>query len=187
MVRFHFLIFCLLSFACASGQAEEAKFNPNLKLEDLGFAKADTQANPELQKKLEVRSSKLKTHLVTGLVTLGLMGAAVGFSGEVKKNNIHQYLGEAAAVSYWTTFYFSQSAPKPEGVVDRGWNIKIHKALAWVHGPLMVLTPILGIIAHEQLRSGQHHATGIAAAKGPVATLAFLSYAVGASVMLFEF
>src|SRR5215472_4153621 len=46
--------------------------------------------------------------------------------------------------------------------------IRFHKAMAWIHGPGMILTPILGALAYEQKNNGEH-VHGLAAAHAPVA------------------
>ena len=45
---------------------------------------------------------------------------------------------------------------------------RFHEAMAWIHGPGMILTPILGAMAFSQKNNGEK-VHGIAAAHGPVA------------------
>ena len=52
--------------------------------------------------------------------------------------------------------------------------------MAWIHGPGMILTPILGAIAYSQKSNGEH-VHGIAAAHGPVAIVT--AGAFGAALM----
>ena len=52
--------------------------------------------------------------------------------------------------------------------------------MAWIHGPGMILTPILGAIAYSQ-KSNSEHVHGIAAAHGPVAIVT--AGAFGAALM----
>jgi hypothetical protein len=157
-----------------------------LKLEDLGFKPEETTPDLGLQLRLESRTHELKAHQVTGLVTLALMTASVALSGEVKHNDIHEVLGETAAATYWTTFYLAESAPKPPDTVDRGLNIKIHKAMTWIHAPLMILTPIVGLIAQNQLYSGYNHPPA-GDLKDLLGITTFVSYAIGTTVMFIEF
>ena len=56
----------------------------------------------------------------------------------------------------------------------------MHEALALVHGPGMVLTPILGIMAFRQESNGEK-VHGIASAHGTVAAITTLAY--GASIV----
>jgi hypothetical protein len=65
------------------------------------------------------------------------------------------------------TAYYAIRAPKVPGTQTKG-PIRIHKALAWIHGPGMIATPILGIMAYDQKNKGEK-VHGIAAAHGPVA------------------
>jgi hypothetical protein len=44
--------------------------------------------------------------------------------------------------------------PKISGTETRG-PIRLHKALAWIHGPGMILTPILGALAYGQKNKGE--------------------------------
>jgi hypothetical protein len=46
---------------------------------------------------------------------------------------------------YFISAYYAIRAPKIQGTETRG-PIRLHKALAWIHGPGMILTPILGAI-----------------------------------------
>ena len=80
---------------------------------------------------------------------------------------MHLALGAAAGDLYFTSAYFAIRAPKIKGTETRG-PIRVHKALAWIHGPGMILTPILGAMAYEQKSKGEK-VHGIAAAHGPVA------------------
>jgi len=58
--------------------------------------------------------------------------------------------------------------------------IRWHEALIWIHGPGMVLTPILGAMALSQQDNGQK-VHGIAAAHSAVAVTTFAAY--GASIV----
>jgi hypothetical protein len=68
---------------------------------------------------------------------------------------------------YVATAYFAIRAPKIPGTATRG-QIRLHKTLAWVHGPGMVLTPVLGEMAFAQKSRGEK-VHGIASLHGPVA------------------
>ena len=70
-------------------------------------------------------------------------------------------------------------APRVPGTTTRG-PIRLHKALAWVHGPGMILTPILGALAYDQKSKGEK-VHGIASAHGPVA--AITAAAFGAALL----
>ncbi|HKN31814.1 MAG TPA: hypothetical protein VJX16_01080, partial [Terriglobales bacterium] len=53
--------------------------------------------------------------------------------------------------------------------------IRLHKALAWIHGPGMVLTPILGVMAYEQKSRGER-VHGAASAHSAVAIVTAGAY-----------
>jgi hypothetical protein len=77
------------------------------------------------------------------------------------------------------TAYYAIRAPSIRGTETRG-PIRLHKALAWIHGPGMILTPILGAMAYNQKNNGQK-VHGIAAAHGPVAIVTGAAF--GAAVL----
>lgn len=143
-------------------------------LSDLGFPTAQTQGSAEEQALLDKRTHMLKMHQRLGLITTGPLIATViagsfagGKSTSSSTRDLHAALGSATAGLYFTTAYFAIFAPKPHGTETRG-PIKVHKALALIHGPGMILTPILGAIAFEQKSRGEK-IHGIASAHGPVA------------------
>ena len=73
--------------------------------------------------------------------------------------------------------------PRIPGTQTRG-QIRLHKALAWIHGPGMILTPILGAIAFDQKSKGEK-VHGIASAHGAVAIVTAAAY--GAAIMSVSF
>jgi hypothetical protein len=75
---------------------------------------------------------------------------------------------------YLTTAGFALFAPKVPGTTVRG-PIRLHKALAWIHGPGMILTPVLGALAYEQRSKGER-VHGIAQAHAPVAIATSIAY-----------
>ena len=62
--------------------------------------------------------------------------------------------------------------------------IRVHKALAWIHGPGMILTPILGAMAFDQKSKGER-VHGIASAHLPVAIVT--AGAFGAALLSVSF
>jgi hypothetical protein len=102
------------------------------------------------------------------------MIAALVTSNDVGDTNsgnrtVHMILGSTTADLYFTSAYFAIRAPRVPGTKSRG-PIRFHKAMAWIHGPGMILTPILGALAYSQKnKGGDVH--GIAAAHGPVAII----------------
>ncbi len=143
-------------------------------LEDLGFSKTDTQANAAQQALLDRRTHMLKIHQRMGLITTVPLLATVitsikagGRSTSTTTRDLHVALGAVAGDLYGITAYYAIRAPKIPGTETRG-PIRLHKALAWIHGPGMILTPILGAMAFNQKSNGEK-VHGIAAAHGPVA------------------
>ena len=130
-------------------------------LSDLGFTPQQTQANPKLQAELNKRTEMLKIHQRLGLITLAPMAATLitGPMAKAKGKNgqtiteptnanldFHAALGGTTAALYFTTASFAIFAPKVPGNPKHG-AIRAHEALAFVHGPGMILTPILGAMA----------------------------------------
>jgi len=143
-------------------------------LEDLGFTKSEQQGNAQQQALLDKRTRMLKMHQRMGLITTIPMIASVitsfnagGKSEGTASRDLHVALGSLTGDLYGITAWYAIRAPKIAGTETRG-PIKVHKILAWVHGPGMVLTPILGALAFEQKNNGEK-VHGLAAAHGPVA------------------
>lgn len=150
-------------------------------LSDLGFPTTQTQSNPQEQARLDRRSRMLKIHQKMGLITAVPLVATVfagagagGRSTSSSTRDLHAALGGTTAALYFTTASFAILAPKIEGTPTRG-PIKVHKALAWVHGPGMILTPILGEMAFNQKSNGER-IHGIASAHGAVAVITVGAY-----------
>jgi Carboxypeptidase regulatory-like domain len=158
-------------------------------LEDLGFSKQQTQANPQLQAMLTRRTDMLRIHQRLGLITAIPMAAAVitgpmakakGRNGEVIREptqanlDTHIALGGATAALYFSTAYFAMFAPRVPGTQKHG-AIRWHEALAWIHGPGMILTPALGIMAYKQENAGEK-VHGLASAHGTVADITAIAY-----------
>lgn len=143
-------------------------------LEDLGFSKTETQSNAAQQARLDRRTHMLKMHQRFGLITtvplLATLITSVNAGGKSTSNtdrNVHLVLGAVTGDLYGITAYYAIRAPRIAGTETKG-PIKLHKALAWVHGPGMILTPILGAMAYSQKSNGEK-VHGIASAHGPVA------------------
>lgn len=143
-------------------------------LSDLGFAPTETKANPREQALLDKRTHMLKIHQRMGLITTIPMIATVitsfqagGHKEDSATRDLHVALGSLTGDLYGITAYYAIRAPKIKGTETRG-QIKFHKAMAWIHGPGMILTPILGAMAFSQKNNGEK-VHGIAQAHGPVA------------------
>lgn len=150
-------------------------------LSDLGFNTADTKGNAAEQARLDKRTHMLKIHQKMGLITAAPLAATIitgfgagGHRTSSSTRDLHAALGGTTAALYFTTAYFAIRAPKISGTETRG-PIRLHKALAWVHGTGMVLTPILGIMAFQQKSRGER-IHGLAQAHGPVAIITGAAY-----------
>lgn len=181
-----------LDFVLTASGVPNAPAMPSLQ--DLGFSTAETQANPQLQALLKRRTEMLKMHQRLGLITTIPMTAAVitGPMAKAKGKNgqpieeptqtnldVHAALGGLTTALYFTSASYAIFAPRVPGTAKRG-AIRWHEALAFVHGPGMVLTPILGVMAYKQENAGEK-VHGIASAHGTVAYITAASY--GAAIV----
>jgi hypothetical protein len=166
--------------------------NSGLSLDSLGFSSTQTQSNAALQARLNKRTHMLKIHQKLGVITLAPMLAAVLVSGGAKSKmsrgsstpvitppsdanvDLHIALGSLTAGLYGATAYFAIAAPKIPGTQTRG-AIRVHKYLTLIHGPGMILTPMLGEMALSQEESGQK-VHGIASAHSTVAAVTVIAY-----------
>jgi hypothetical protein len=157
---------------------------PSLK--DLGFSPTDVQGTAQDQARLDRRSQMLQIHQRLGLITLAPLAATLITSGGAKggRNStaassasgreLHAALGATTTGLYLTTAAFAVFAPKVPSTKTRG-PILVHRALAWIHGPGMILTPILGAVAYNQRANGEK-VHGIASAHGAVAAITGIAY-----------
>jgi len=161
-------------------------------LGDLGFPTEQTKPNPQQQALLDKRSHMLKVHQRLGLITAVPLLATVitgssagGKSTSSSTRDLHAALGATTAGLYFTTAYYSIFAPKIKGTPTRG-PIRVHKALAFIHGPGMILTPILGAMAFQQKSNGEK-VHGIASAHAPVAYITAIAYGAAIASVSFKF
>jgi hypothetical protein len=143
-------------------------------LSDLGFPAEETTGDPKRQALLDKRSHMLKVHQRMGLITTIPLVATVilgpdagGKETSKTSRDVHLALGAVTGDLYFITAYYAIFAPKPPGVQNHG-PIRFHKAMAWIHGPGMIMTPILGALAYDQKSNGEK-VHGVASAHGPVA------------------
>lgn len=159
-----------------------AAANPTApSLGDLGFTPEEAKGNAQAQARLDKRSHMLKTHQRLGLITTAPLIAtlitssgAAGRHGTASGRELHAALGSVTAGLYLTTASFAIFAPKVPGTTVRG-PIRLHRALAWIHGPGMILTPVLGAMAYNQ-RSNGEKVHGIAQAHSAVAIVTGAAY-----------
>ena len=167
-------------------ETKDVQLRPPLSLEDLGFSVAQTQGSAEEQARLDKRSHMLKVHQRLGLITTIPLAATVitgtfagGRATTSTTRDVHAALGSITAGLYFTSASFAIFAPKIPGTRVHG-PIRLHKALAWIHGPGMILTPVLGAMAFAQ-RSRGERVHGIASAHSVVAVVTAVAY--GASIL----
>jgi len=134
----------------------------------------------------------LKMHQRLGLITLAPLLAtlitsngAAGKNGSASGRELHAALGGVTAGMYLTTAYFAIAAPKVAGTKTRG-PIVLHKALALIHGPGMVMTPILGAMAYAQRNRGEK-VHGIASAHSAVAAVTGVAYGAAMLSVMIKF
>lgn len=160
----------------------------DMSLSDIGVTSQESAPSAEdikMQKTMDSRRKMLKTHEVLGLVTLGIMTATVATGGSGFSNDTHMYLGMASGLSYFTTAFFSLTAPKPDGITDRG-SIKWHKRLAWVHFPAMLLAPVLGYMYKKDNEAGRD-SNGLVKMHPAVAGIGYGAFALSAAIMTIDF
>jgi Carboxypeptidase regulatory-like domain len=163
-----------------------------LSPQDLGISSSEAQGTSEAQARLNKRSHMLMIHQRLGLIaavpliaTVATSFGAGGRSTSTGDRWAHLVLGSAAGDLYFTSAYFALRAPGIPGTQRRG-PIRVHRALAWIHGPGMILTPILGAIAFDQKSKGER-VHGIARAHGPVAIVTAAAYAAAIISVSFKF
>jgi carboxypeptidase family protein len=161
-------------------------------LEDLGITPAQTQGNAQEQARLDKRTHMLKVHQRLGLITLGPLIATFITSANAGGKNtsntdrtVHLVLGAVSGDLYFMTAYYAIRAPRISGTETRG-PIRLHKALAWIHGPGMILTPILGALAYNQKNNGEK-VHGIAQAHGPVAIVTGAAFGLAVASVSLKF
>ena len=164
-------------------------------LEDLGLSPSQVRGSTQDQARLDRRTHMLKVHQELGLITTAPLLATVitsfnakgnhGMAGSATGRDLHGALGAVTAGMYFTTAYYAIRAPKIPGTPTRG-PIRVHKTLAWIHGTGMILTPVLGAIAYDQLSRGEK-VHGIAKAHSAVAVVTAGAYGAAIVSVSFKF
>jgi carboxypeptidase family protein len=163
-----------------------------LSLQDLGISSSEAQGTAEAQARLNKRSHMLMIHQRLGLIAavplIATVATSFGAGGRSTSSGdrwAHLVLGSAAGDLYFTSAYFAIRAPGVPGTKRRG-PIRVHRALAWIHGPGMILTPILGAMAFDEKSKGER-VHGIARAHGPVAIVTAAAYGAAIISVSFKF
>ena len=168
-----------------SSQAPSSQAPAPPSLSDLGLSPSQTKPDPDLQARLDRHTRMLRIHQRLGLITLApLAGACISSAfapPDLKKGkdnatgrDIHVGLGAASVTMYAFTASYAIRAPKVSEAPSRG-GIKLHKYLIYIHGPGMILTPILGAMAYDQANNGEK-VHGIASAHAAVAWTTVAAY-----------
>ena len=158
-------------------------------LGDLGLSAEETKPDLDAQARLDRRTHMLKVHQELGLYTLiPIAGACISSAwatpqrnsyGDTTARDVHVAIAGVAIGMYGATAYYAIRAPRvPDGPTRGG--IKIHKYLIWIHAPGMILTPILGAMAFNDIANG-HKVTGIEQYHSAVAWTTIAAY--GASIV----
>lgn len=181
-----------VTVAAGASQTANVTLAGVLSLEDLGISSGEAQGTAEMQARLNKRSHMLMLHQRIGLIaaipliaTVATSFGAGGRSTSTADRWTHLALGSAAGDLYFTSAYFAIRAPGIPGTKRRG-QIRVHRALAWIHGPGMILTPILGAMAFDQKSKGER-VHGIASAHGPVAIVTAAAYGAAIVAVSFKF
>ncbi len=173
-----------------TGKTADVTLAGVLSLQDLGISPNQAQGTAQDQARLDKRTHMLKLHQRFGLIAAVPLIASVatsfgagGRSTSTADRWTHLALGSATGDLYFMSAYFAIRAPGIPGTQRRG-QIRVHRALAWIHGPGMILTPILGAIAFDQKSKGEK-VHGIASAHGAVAIVTAAAY--GAAILSVSF
>jgi hypothetical protein len=175
-----------ITVAAGASNVANVTLAGTLSLQDLGISSDQAQGTAADQARLDKRSHMLKIHQRLGLIAAVPLVASVATSfGAGGRNTstsdryLHLALGSVTGDLYFMSAYYAIRAPRIPGTESHG-QIRWHKALAWIHGPGMILTPILGAIAFDQKSKGER-VHGIASAHGPVAIVTAAAY--GAAIL----
>lgn len=158
MKKLIYVALCLILSLSANAQNSEQTSKKKINLFDLGYnAPQDPRLELETQLNLEKRRFYLNQHQKWGLATLGLLALALTSAGDGNPPIEHVMLGTATAVTYGVSAYYAINAPTWS---DKNSNpptggSALHRNLAWIHLPGMILTPVLGYMAKKKLDKGE--------------------------------
>ena len=138
------------------------------------------------EKELVIRERMLKAHQIIGYITFagmiyqGILGGKL-YNGDYSVYDTHKRLGNIVTASYFTGAALSLFSPPP--LVNRKReglnNIRLHKILANVHVPAMIVT---NIYADKQQGNKSHKKIHKASAYTAVA-----SYTLAMVTIIFDF
>jgi uncharacterized membrane protein len=138
------------------------------------------------EKELIVREKMLKAHQVIGYITFagmiyqGILGGKL-YNGDYTVYDTHKKLGKIVTASYFTGAALSLFSPPP--LVNRKKeglnNIRLHKILANIHVPAMIVTNIYADKQYEKKSYKEIHKVS--------AYTAFASYSLAMVTIIFNF
>ena len=138
------------------------------------------------EKELVVRERMLKAHQIIGYITFagmiyqGILGGKL-YNGDYSVYDTHKKLGDIVTASYFTGAALSLFSPPP--LVNRKReglnNIRLHKILANVHVPAMVITNIYADKQYEKKSYKEIHKVS--------AYTAVASYTLAMVTIIFDF
>tara|TARA_B100000989_G_scaffold79569_1_gene56693 strand:- start:3189 stop:3830 length:642 start_codon:yes stop_codon:yes gene_type:complete len=117
------------------------------------------------EKELIVREKMLKAHQIIGYITFagmiyqGILGGKMYYSGDYSVYRTHKTLGKIVTASYFTGAGLSLFTPPPLVSRERKGlnNIRLHKILANVHIPAMIVTNIYSDKQHDDNKYREIH------------------------------
>ena len=138
------------------------------------------------EKELVIRERMLKAHQIIGYITFagmiyqGILGGKL-YNGDYSVYDTHKKLGDIVTASYFTGAALSLFSPPP--LVNRKKeglnNIRLHKILANVHVPAMVITNIYADKQYEKKSYKEIHKVS--------AYTAVASYTLAMVTIIFDF
>ena len=138
------------------------------------------------EKELVLREKMLKAHQIIGYITFagmiyqGILGGKL-YNGDYSVYDTHKKLGNIVTASYFTGAALSLFSPPP--LVNRKKeglnNIRLHKILANVHVPAMVITNIYADKQYEKKSYKEIHKVS--------AYTAVASYTLAMVTIIFDF
>ena len=138
------------------------------------------------EKELIIRENMLKAHQIIGYITFagmiyqGILGGKL-YNGDYSVYETHKTLGKVVTVSYFTGAGLSLFTPPP--LVNRKKeglsNIRLHKILANIHVPAMIVTNIYADKQHGNKSYKEIHKAS--------AYTAVASYTLAMLTIIFDF
>ncbi len=138
----------------------------------------EDSGDQELLDKMKSRRQMLNWHKYSAWAAVGLMGATLATAPEGNFDNTHKWLGIAAGAAYLGSASLAYLAPEIDDS-KLATNILIHKRLALVHAPAMLLTAYSGIKAHQD-RKDEKQLSSIAKMHSAFAAIATVSFGLAA-------